>query len=167
MRRMSCRMCSLSLCARRCRFAIAITCAPGCFASPSTSAAILQGRRGSDVSRAWKSPNSLDIVIPADEVDAATDDPLRDLYVINALAVQKIASTRIKIAATDAQGNNSSHTYEIQPVENVAERYRELLEQKESDEEQQLGRRSLPCAKLHSATRRSRRFHACVDSSRA
>lgn len=50
-----------------------------------------------------------------------------------------IASTRIKIAATDAQGNTSSHTYEIQPVENVAERYRELLEQKESDEEQQLG----------------------------
>ncbi len=82
---------------------------------------------------------SLDIVIPADEVDAATDDPLRDLYVINALAAQKIASTRIKIAATDAQGNTSSHTYEIQPVENVAERYRELLEQKESDEEQQLG----------------------------
>ena len=82
---------------------------------------------------------SLDIVIPADEVDAATDDPLRDLYVINALAAQKIASTRIKIAATDAQGNTSLHTYEIQPVENVVERYRELLEQKESDEEQQLG----------------------------
>lgn len=82
---------------------------------------------------------SLDVVIPEDEVDAATDDPLRDLYVINALAAQKIASTRIKIAATDAQGNTSSHTYEIQPVENVAERYRELLEQKESDEEQQLG----------------------------
>ena len=82
---------------------------------------------------------SLDVVIPEDEVDAATDDPLRDLYVINALAAQKIASTRIKIAATDAQGNTSSHTYEIQPVENVAERYRELLEQKGSDEEQQLG----------------------------
>lgn len=82
---------------------------------------------------------SLDVVIPEDEVDAATDDPLRDLYVINTLAAQKIAGTRIKIAATDAQGNTSSHTYEIQPVENVAERYRELLEQKESDEEQQLG----------------------------
>lgn len=82
---------------------------------------------------------SLDVVIPEDEVDAATDDPLRDLYVINALAAQKIAGTRIKIAATDAQGNTSSHTYEIQPVEHVAERYRELLEQKESDKEQQLG----------------------------
>lgn len=82
---------------------------------------------------------SFDIVIPADEVDAATDDPLRDLYVVNTLAAKKIAGTRIKIAATDAQGNNSSHTYEIQPVENVAERYRELLGQKESDEEQQLG----------------------------
>ncbi len=82
---------------------------------------------------------SLDVVIPEDEVDAATDDPLRDLYVVNALAAQKIAGTRIKIAATDAQGNTSSHTYEIQPVENVAERYRELLEQKESDEELQLG----------------------------
>lgn len=82
---------------------------------------------------------SLDVVIPEDEVDAATDDPLRDLYVVNALAAQKIAGTRIKIAATDAEGNTSSHTYEIQPVENVAERYRELLEQKESDEEQQLG----------------------------
>ncbi|WP_276866766.1 hypothetical protein [Enorma massiliensis] len=82
---------------------------------------------------------SLDVVIPEDEVDAATDDPLRDLYVVNSLAAQKIAGTRIKIAATDAQGNTSSHTYEIQPVENVAERYRELLEQKESDEEQQLG----------------------------
>lgn len=82
---------------------------------------------------------SLDVVIPEDEVDAATDDPLRDLYVVNALAAQKIAGTRIKIAATDAQGNTSSHTYEIQPVENVAGRYRELLEQKESDEEQQLG----------------------------
>lgn len=82
---------------------------------------------------------SLDVVISEDEVDAATDDPLRDLYVVNSLAAQKIAGTRIKIAATDAQGNNSSHTYEIQPVGNVAERYRELLEQKESDEEQQLG----------------------------
>lgn len=82
---------------------------------------------------------SLDVVIPEDEVDAATDDPLRDLYVINALAAQKIAGTRIEIEATDAEGNTSSHTYEIQPVENVAERYRELLEQKESDEEQQLG----------------------------
>ena len=82
---------------------------------------------------------SLDVVIPEDEVDAATDDPLRDLYVVNSLAAQKIAGTRIKIAATDAQGNTSSHTYKIQPVENVAERYRELLGQKESDEEQQLG----------------------------
>lgn len=82
---------------------------------------------------------SLDVVIPEDEVDAATDDPLRDLYVINALAAQKIAGTRIEIEATDAEGNTSSHTYEIQPVENVAERYRELLERKESDEEQQLG----------------------------
>lgn len=82
---------------------------------------------------------SLDVVIPEDEVDAATDDPLRDLYVVNTLAAQKIAGTRIKIAATDAQGNTSSHTYEIQPVENVAERYRELLEQEESDEGQQLG----------------------------
>lgn len=82
---------------------------------------------------------SLDVVIPEDEVDAATDDPLRDLYVVNSLAAQKIAGTRIKIAATDAQGNTSSHTYEIQPVENVAERYRELLEQKESGEEQRLG----------------------------
>lgn len=82
---------------------------------------------------------SLDVVIPEDEVDAATDDPLRDLYVVNSLAAQKIAGTRIKIAATDAQGNTSSHTYEIQPVEHVAERYRELLEQKESDKEQQLG----------------------------
>lgn len=82
---------------------------------------------------------SLDVVIPEDEVDAATDDPLRDLYVINALAAQKIAGTRIKIAATDAQGNTSSHTYEIQPVENIAERYQELQAQAESDEEQQLG----------------------------
>lgn len=82
---------------------------------------------------------SLDIVIPADEVDAATDDPLRDLYVVNTFAAKKIAGTHIKIAATDAQGNTSSHTYEIQPVENVAERHGELLEQKESDEEQQLG----------------------------
>lgn len=82
---------------------------------------------------------SLDIVIPADEVDAATDDPLRDLYVINALAAQKIAGTRIKIAATDAQGNNSSHTYEIQPVESIADRYQELQAQAESGGEQQLG----------------------------
>lgn len=82
---------------------------------------------------------SLDVVIPEDEVDAATDDPLRDLYVINALAAQKIAGTRIKIAATDAQGNTSSHTYEIQPVENITERYQELQVQAESDEEQQLG----------------------------
>lgn len=82
---------------------------------------------------------SLDIVIPADEVDAATDDPLRDLYVINALAAQKIAGTRIEIEATDAEGNTSSHTYEIQPVENIAERYQELQAQAESDEEQQLG----------------------------
>ena len=82
---------------------------------------------------------SLDIVIPADEVDAATDDPLRDLYVINALAAQQIASTRIKIAATDAQGNTSSHTYEIQPVESIAERYQELQAQAESGGEQQLG----------------------------
>lgn len=82
---------------------------------------------------------SLDVVIPEDEVDAATDDPLRDLYVVNALAAQKIAGTRIKIAATDAEGNTSSHTYEIQPVENIAERYQELQAQAESDEEQQLG----------------------------
>lgn len=82
---------------------------------------------------------SLDIVIPADEVDAVTDDPLRDLYVINALAAQKIAGTRIKIAATDAQGNTSSHTYEIQPVESIAERYQELQAQAESGGEQQLG----------------------------
>ena len=82
---------------------------------------------------------SLDIVIPADEVDAATDDPLRDPYAINVLAAQKIASTRIKIAATDAQGNNSSHTYEIQPVESIAERYQELQAQAESGGEQQLG----------------------------
>lgn len=32
---------------------------------------------------------SLDVVIPEDEVDAATDDPLRDLYVVNGLAAQK------------------------------------------------------------------------------
>ena len=82
---------------------------------------------------------SLDIVIPADEVDAATDDPLRDLYVINALAAQKIAGARIKIAATDAQGNNSSHTYEIQPVESIADRYQELQAQAESGGEQQIG----------------------------
>lgn len=82
---------------------------------------------------------SLDVVIPEDEVDAATDDPLRDLYVVNALAAQKIAGTRIKIAATDAEGNTSSHTYEIQPVENITERYQELQVQAESDEEQQLG----------------------------
>ena len=82
---------------------------------------------------------SLDVVIPEDEVDAATDEPLRDLYVVNALAAQKIAGTRIKIAATDAEGNTSSHTYEIQPVENIAERYQELQAQAESDEEQQLG----------------------------
>ena len=82
---------------------------------------------------------SLDVVIPEDEVDAATDDPLRDLYVINALAAQKIAGTRIEIEATDAEGNTSSHTYEIQPVENIAERYQELQAQAESDEEQQLG----------------------------
>ena len=82
---------------------------------------------------------SLDVVIPEDEVDAATDGPLRDLYVINALAAQKIAGTRIEIEATDAEGNTSSHTYEIQPVENIAERYQELQAQAESDEEQQLG----------------------------
>lgn len=82
---------------------------------------------------------SLDVVIPEDEVDAATDDPLRDLYVVNALAAQKIAGTRIEIEATDAEGNSSSHTYEIQPVENIAERYQELQVQAESDEEQQLG----------------------------
>lgn len=82
---------------------------------------------------------SLDVVIPEDEVDAATDDPLRDLYVVNALAAQKIAGTRIKIAATDAEGNTSSHTYEIQPVENITERYQELQVQAESDEELQLG----------------------------
>lgn len=82
---------------------------------------------------------SLDVVIPEDEVDAATDDPLRDLYVVNALAAQKIAGTRIEIEATDAEGNTSSHTYEIQPVENIAERYQELQAQAESDEEQQLG----------------------------
>lgn len=82
---------------------------------------------------------SLDVVIPEDEVDAATDDPLRDLYVVNTLAAQKIAGTRIEIEATDAEGNNSSHTYEIQPVENIAERYQELQAQAESDEEQQLG----------------------------
>lgn len=81
---------------------------------------------------------SLDVVIPEDEVDAATDDPLRDLYVINALAAQKIAGTRIEIEATDAEGNTSSHTYEIQPVENIAERYQELQAQAESDEGQQL-----------------------------
>ena len=78
-------------------------------------------------------------MIPEDEVDAATDDPLRDLYVVNALAAQKIAGTRIEIEATDAEGNTSSHTYEIQPVENIAERYQELQAQAESDEEQQLG----------------------------
>lgn len=82
---------------------------------------------------------SLDVVIPDDEVDAATDDPLRDLYVVNTLAAQKIAGTRIEIEATDAEGNSSSHTYEIQPVENIAERYQELQAQAESDEEQQLG----------------------------
>lgn len=82
---------------------------------------------------------SLDVVIPEDEVDAATDDPLRDLYVVNTLAAQKIAGTRIEIEATDAEGNTSSHTYEIQPVENIAERYQELQAQAESDEEQQLG----------------------------
>ena len=82
---------------------------------------------------------SLDVVIPEDEVDAATDDPLRDLYVINTLAAQEIAGTRIKIAATDAEGNTSSHTYEIQPVENIAERYQEIQAQAESDEGQQLG----------------------------
>ena len=82
---------------------------------------------------------SLDVVIQEDEVDAATDDPLRDLYVVNALAAQKIAGTRIKIAATDVQGNTSSHTYEIQPVENIAERYQELQAQAESGGEQQLG----------------------------
>lgn len=81
---------------------------------------------------------SLDVVIPDDEVDAATDDPLRDLYVVNALAAQKIAGTRIKIAATDAEGNTSSHTYEIQPVENIAERYQELQAQAESGGDQQL-----------------------------
>lgn len=81
---------------------------------------------------------SLDVVIPEDEVDAATDDPLRDLYVVNALAAQKIAGTRIKIAATDAEGNTSSHTYEIQPVENIAERYQELQAQAESGGDQQL-----------------------------
>lgn len=82
---------------------------------------------------------SLDVVIPEDEVDAATDDPLRDLYVVNTLAAQTIAGTRIEIEATDAEGNTSSHTYEIQPVENIAERYQELQAQAESDEEQQLG----------------------------
>lgn len=82
---------------------------------------------------------SLDVVIPEDEVDAATDDPLRDLYVVNTLAAQKIAGTRFEIEATDAEGNTSSHTYEIQPVENIAERYQELQAQAESDEEQQLG----------------------------
>ena len=82
---------------------------------------------------------SLDVVIPDDEVDAATDDPLRDLYVVNTLAAQKIAGTRIEIEATDAEGNSSSHTYEIQPVENIAERYQKLQAQAESDEEQQLG----------------------------
>lgn len=82
---------------------------------------------------------SLDVVIPEDEVDAATDDPLRDLYVVNTLAAQKIAGTRIEIEATDAEGNTSSHTYEIQPVENIAERYQELQAQAESDEGQQLG----------------------------
>ena len=82
---------------------------------------------------------SLDVVIPEDEGDAATDDPLRDLYVVNTLAAQKIAGTRIEIEATDAEGNSSSHTYEIQPVENIAERYQELQAQAESDEEQQLG----------------------------
>lgn len=82
---------------------------------------------------------SLDVVIPEDEVDAATDDPLRDLYVVNALAAQKIAGTRIKIAATDAEGNTSSHTYEIQPVENITERYQELQVQAESGGDQQLG----------------------------
>lgn len=81
---------------------------------------------------------SLDVVIPEDEVDAATDDPLRDLYVVNALAAQKIAGTRIKITATDAEGNTSSHTYEIQPVENIAERYQELQAQAESGGDQQL-----------------------------
>lgn len=82
---------------------------------------------------------SLDVVIPDDEVDAATDDPLRDLYVVNTLAAQKIAGTRIEIEATDAEGNTSSHTYEVQPVGNIAERYQELQAQAESDEEQQLG----------------------------
>lgn len=81
---------------------------------------------------------SLDVVIPEDEVDAATDDPLRDLYVINTLAAQEIAGTRIKIAATDAEGNTSSHTYEIQPVENITERYQELQVQAESGGDQQL-----------------------------
>lgn len=82
---------------------------------------------------------SLDVVIPEDEVDVATDDPLRDLYVVNTLAAQKIAGTRIKIAATDAEGNTSSHTYEVQPVGNIAERYQELQAQAESGGEQQLG----------------------------
>lgn len=81
---------------------------------------------------------SLDVVIPEDEVEAATDDLLRDLYVVNTLAAQKIAGTRIEIEATDAEGNTSSHTYEIQPVENIAERYQELQAQAESGGDQQL-----------------------------
>lgn len=68
----------------------------------------------------------LSVVVPQEEVDAITDDPLADSAEVCALAANKLAGTRIRIAATDSSGAATSLCFELNPVEDYAERYAKI-----------------------------------------
>lgn len=68
----------------------------------------------------------LTVVVPQEEVDAITDDPPADSAEVCALAARKLAGTRIRIAATDSSGAATSLCFELNPVEDYAERYAQI-----------------------------------------
>lgn len=74
---------------------------------------------------------SLDVTVPGKEVAAVTNDPLTDSAKVCALAAQKLAGTRITVTATDAAGTEHTLHFELNPVEDFAQRYAKVEQQQE------------------------------------
>ncbi|OUP10139.1 hypothetical protein [Collinsella sp. An2] len=77
----------------------------------------------------------LSVDVPQDEIDAITDDPLADSAEVCALAARKLAGTRIRITATDSSGAKTSLCFELNPVDDFAERYARIEKHFQEDGE--------------------------------
>lgn len=80
-----------------------------------------------------KGTYSLDVTVPGQEVTAVTNDQMTDSAKVCALAAQKLTGARITLTATNAAGDEQTLRFELNPVEDFAQRYTRIEQQQQAD----------------------------------